>query len=178
MTLNANSTSTSNLDYSLISSTNNTWTGMKAAVSAHYNAYLAYEYFRTTFNRNSINGKGGNIISFINVTESDGSSMENAFWNGQAVFYGNGGSHFKSLAGALDVTAHELGHGVVSNSANLEYIGQSGAMNETYADIFGSMVDREDWLIGEDVVKTAYYPSGALRDMADPHNGGTKNDPY
>lgn len=62
---------------------------------------------------------------------------------------------------ALDVTAHELGHGVVSNTANLEYYGQSGAINETYADIFGSMVDRDDWRIGEDITKTSYSPSGS-----------------
>jgi bacillolysin len=177
MTLDANNTSTSDLDYSLITSANNTWS-LKAAVSAHYNAFMAYEYFRTIFSRNSINGLGGNIISFVNVAEDDGSSMQNAFWNGQAVFYGNGGTHFKSLAGALDVSAHELGHGVVSNSANLEYYGQPGAMNEMYADIFGSMVDRDDWMIGEDVIKTEYFPSGALRSMSDPHNGGTENDMY
>ena len=105
--------------------------------------------------------------------------MENAFWNGKAVFYGNGGTNFYSLAGALDVAAHELGHGVVSNTANLEYYGQSGAINESYADIFGAMVDRDDWRIGEDITRTSFSPSGALRDMADPHNGGTSlSQPY
>jgi len=104
--------------------------------------------------------------------------MENAFWNGQAVFYGNGGTHFKSLSGANDVAAHELGHGVISNSANLEYIGQAGAINESFADVFGSMVDRDDWLLGEDVVKAAFYPSGALRNMSDPHNGGSQGNIY
>ena len=105
--------------------------------------------------------------------------MENAFWNGKAVFYGNGGSAFESLAGGLDVSAHELGHGVISNTANLEYIGQSGAINETYADIFGSMVDREDWYIGEDITKTSFSPSGRLRDMSNPHNlGSSLNDAY
>jgi bacillolysin len=177
ITLDANNTSTSNLNYSYITSANNTWT-QKAAVSAHYNATLAYEYFSAAFGRNSINGQGGNILSLVNVTEDDGSSMENAFWNGQAVFYGNGGDYFKPLAGALDVAAHELGHGVISNSANLEYYGQSGAMNESFADIFGSMVDRNDWLIGEEVVKAAYYPSGALRNMANPHNGGASTNNY
>lgn len=177
ITLNANNTSTTTLDYNYVSSVNNVWNN-PAAVSAHYNATRAYKYFYNTFSRNSINGNKGNIISLINVTEDDGSSMENAFWNGQAVFYGNGGTHFKALAGALDVAAHELGHGVVSNTANLEYYGQSGAINESYADIFGSMVDRDDWLIGEDIVRTAYYPSGALRNMADPHNGGTSSDDY
>ncbi len=143
-----------------------------------FNATRAYEYFLQTHGLNSINGNGGNIISFINVAEDDGSSMENAFWNGQAVFYGNGGDYFKPLAGALDVTAHELGHGVVSNTANLEYYGQPGAINETYADIFGSMVDRDDWLIGEDITRTTFSPSGALRNMADPHNMGREGDHY
>ena len=170
MTLDANNTSTNDLNYSMISCTDNAWSEKQAAVSAHYNAKIAYDYFLNTFGRNSLNGSGGNIISFINLAETDGSSMENAFWSGFAIFYGNGGSHFKPLAGALDVAAHEMGHGVISNSANLEYLGQPGAINETYADIFGAMVDRQDWLIGEDVVKPAYYPSGALRSMADPHN--------
>ena len=172
LTLNANNTSTVDLDYSFISTFNNKWSD-PIAVSAHYNASATYEYLENTFSRNSINGQGGNILSFINVANEDGSSMENAFWNGKAVFYGNGGSAFYPLAGGLDVIAHELGHGVVSNTANLEYHGQPGAINETYADIFGSMVDRDDWLIGEDVIKTSHFPSGALRDMSDPHNTGT-----
>jgi len=177
VTLDANNTSTTGLDYRYITSNNNTWNN-KPAVSAHYNSTRAYEYFLNTHNHNSVNGRGGDIISFINVAEDDGSSMENAFWNGQAAFYGNGGEYFKPLAGALDVTAHELGHGVIANTANLEYYGQSGAINETYADIFGSMVDRDDWLIGEDITRTTFSPSGALRNMADPHNLGKEGDHY
>jgi len=173
-TFDANNTSTRNLNYSYITTSNNTWSN-KTAVSAHANTVASYKYFYNTFGRNSLNGNGGNIMSFINITEDDGSSMDNAFWNGEAAFYGNG-SMFKPLAGAQDVISHELGHGVVSNTANLEYYSQSGAINETYADIFGSMVDRDDWEIGEDVVKTAYYPSGALRNMSNPHNSGTSND--
>ena len=176
-TFDANNTSTINLNYRNVTSANNTW-NQKSAVSAHYNAAVTYEYFRSIFGRNSINGQGGNIISFVNVADEDGASMENAFWNGQAVFYGNGGTRFKSLAAALDVAAHELGHGVISNTANLEYIGQSGALNESFADIFGSMVDRDDWSLGEDVVVSSSFPSGALRDMADPHNGGIEADFY
>lgn len=172
LTLDANNTSTADLDYGYVTSSNNTWP-QKNAVSAHNHATKAYKYLLNTFGRSSINGQGGDIISFVNVAEDDGSSMENAFWNGKAVFYGNGGTSFYSLAGALDVAAHELGHGVVSNTANLEYYGQSGAINESYADIFGSNVDRDDWRIGEDITRTSYSPSGALRDMADPHNGGT-----
>ena len=177
VTLDAKNTSTINLDYSFVTSDDNTWS-QKAAISAHCNATQTYHYFNNTFGRNSINGQGGNIISLINVAEIDGNSMENAFWNGQAAFYGNGGIYFKPLAGALDVTAHELGHGVVSSTANLEYYGQSGSINETYADIFATMVDRDNWLIGEDITKAAYSPSGALRNMADPHNTGDSTNIY
>jgi len=79
-TFDANSTSTTNLDYSFITSTDNQW-NHPAAISAHYNATITYQYFRNTFNRNSINGQGGSIISLVNVANNDGSSMSNAFWN-------------------------------------------------------------------------------------------------
>lgn len=169
-TYDANNTNLENV--SLVSSSDNNWNN-KAAVSAHYNASLVYNYFKTTFDRNSINNSGGNIISFVNLSDELGGGYDNAYWNGQYIAFGNGGDYFENLAGALDVTGHELGHGIVSNTANLEYQGQSGAINETYADIFGAMVDRDDWLIGEDVVNTSYYPSGALRNMSDPHNTGS-----
>jgi len=179
VTLNANNTSTVNLSYSEITSANNNTWNIPASVSAHYNAMTTFKYFKNTFNRNSINGKGGNIISLINVTNEDGTPMDNAFWNGQAAFFGNGDVAFKSLAGALDVTAHEMGHGIISNSANLEYQSQSGAINESFADVFGSMVDRDDWNIGEDITKTSFSPSGSLRNMSNPHNMGSSiNDSY
>jgi bacillolysin len=155
-----------------ITSTNNTWTDKKA-ISAHFNAGRAFEYFKTTFGRKSINNKNGNIISFINVTE-DLKQMDNAYWNGEAMYYGNGNVAFSPLPAALDVAGHEISHGVVQNSANLKYQGESGAMNESFADIFGAMIDRDDWKMGEDVVKLAYFPSGALRDLSNPNNGAAK----
>ena len=156
-------------------SNNNTWgsSTQTKALTAHYNAGVAYEYFRTTFNRNSIDGDGGTVISIVNVPDEDGTGLDNAFWNGKAMFYGNGNIGFKPLAGAMDVAGHELTHGVVQNSANLEYQGESGAINESMADVFGSMMDPADWLMGEDVVKVSQFPSGALRSLQDPHNGGT-----
>lgn len=173
VTLDANNTSPSSnsFSYDYITSGNNSWNNQKG-VSAHYNAGLAYEYFENTFNRNSINGSGGNIISLVNVADQNGQSMDNAFWNGNAMFYGNGAQAFDPLAKALDVAGHEMSHGVVQSTANLEYQGQSGAMNESFADIFGAMIDRNDWRMGEDIVNTSVFPSGALRDLADPHNGG------
>jgi bacillolysin len=157
-----------------ISSLNNTWTD-PSAVSAHYQAGLSYNYYKSTFNRNSLDSLGGTIKSVVNVTQG-GASMENAYWNGAFMAYGNGGTLFKPLAGGLDVTAHELTHGVISKTANLQYSFQSGAINESMADIFGCMVDRNDWQIGEDIVQPASFPSGALRDLSDPHNGSTPGD--
>ncbi len=148
------------------------------AVSAHYNATEAYNYFKNTHGRNSINGQGGNIISFINVEDENSNAMDNAFWNGAAMFYGNGASAFFPLAAGKDVGGHEMTHGVIQNTANLTYQNESGAINESMADVFGVMLDREDWLLGEDVVKLSAFPSGALRSMSDPHNGGNSlNDP-
>lgn len=162
----------SNFGVSHVQSNNNSWNS-KAAVSAHYNGGIAYEYFRTRFNRNSINGKGGTVISIINVTESNGSGMDNAFWNGSAMFYGNGNTGFKPLAGSLDVAGHEMSHGVIQETANLTYQGESGALNESFADVFGVLIDRDDYRLGEEVVKLSQFPSGALRDVSNPHNGGS-----
>ncbi|MEL6945799.1 MAG: hypothetical protein AAFO82_24355, partial [Bacteroidota bacterium] len=93
------------------SSSKDNWNDPKA-VSAHYNSTLCYNYYRQRFNRNSINGKGGNIRAFFNVTE-DGAQMDNAFWNGEAIFYGNGDVAFNApLQKALDVAGHEMTHGV------------------------------------------------------------------
>ncbi|NOY06834.1 MAG: M4 family metallopeptidase, partial [Chlorobi bacterium] len=159
----------------VMNSANNTWTD-KSAVSAHYNAVTTYEYFRTTFNRNSIDNKGMAIQSVVHVT-SNNQPMNNAFWNGQFMAYGDGKT-WKPLAGGLDIGAHEMTHGVTGFTAGLEYVFQSGALNESISDIFGAMVDRDDWQMGEGIVPVSSFPSGALRDMADPHNGVTdKNHP-
>jgi bacillolysin len=157
----------------VVSSANNTWAAN--AISAHYHAVLSYDYWMNTHNRNSYNGQGASIPSVINITDENGQGFDNAFWNGSAMFYGNGGTEFKPLAGGLDVCAHELGHAVDETSANLEYQNQSGAINESFSDIIGAMVERRNWLMGEDIIKPGNpnYPSGAMRDMSNPHNGGT-----
>ena len=153
-----------------ITSANNTWTD-PAAVSAHFNLSRVYEYYLKTHNRKGIDGAGGTMIAAIHVT-MNGKAMDNAYWNGKLMAYGDGGRAFKPLARALDVAGHEMTHGVIEATVNLGYRNQSGALNESLADVFGAMIDREDWKIGEDVVNTATF-NGALRDMQDPHNGGT-----
>jgi Zn-dependent metalloprotease len=162
-----------------VTSPSNTWSD-PSSVSAHYNADNTYNYYKNTHGRNSIDGNGGTIISIVNVVDENGNSLANAYWNGRAMFYGNGGNIFKPLAGAEDVGAHEMTHGVIQNTANLEYQYESGAINEAMADIGGAMVDRDNWQIGEKIVPAGspYFPTGTLRDMSNPHNGGSSfNDP-
>lgn len=158
-------------------SLNNQWTSPTAvkALSAHYNAGLAYEYYLTKHGRQSIDGAGGTILSIVNVPDEDGTGLDNAFWNGKAMYYGNGNTALKPTSAGIDVAGHEMTHGVVQSTANLEYQGEAGAINESMADVFGTMIDPDgDWLMGEDVVRTTSYPSGALRSLIDPHNGGTQ----
>ncbi len=156
----------------IVSNDNLNWS--TKAVSAQYNASQVFDYFKNTHNHISLNNQGGNILSVINVTNNNGVPLDNSFWNGQMLLYGNGNTSFRALVGSLDLAAHEMTHGVIQSSANLEYDGQSGAINESMADIFGCMLDRTDWLMGEDVVKSTVFPSGALRNLQDPHNGTTQ----
>ncbi|NNF21126.1 MAG: T9SS type A sorting domain-containing protein, partial [Saprospiraceae bacterium] len=174
--LNNTSPINSNAEYTHVASEDNQWAASPEGVSAHYNGGKAYEYFKQTFGRESISGTGQNIISFVNVADEDGSSLGNAFWNGLGIYYGNGSNEFFPLGRGLDVAGHEMSHGVVQTTANLEYYGEPGAMNESFADIFGAMIDRDDWLIGEDVVRPGVFASGALRSMSDPHNGAQTGD--
>ncbi len=176
-TIDANNSNSG--DFYQVTSGNNTWNDA-ASVSAHYNADNTYNYYKNTHGRNSIDGNGGTIISIVNVVDENGNSLANAYWNGSAMFYGNGGNMFKPLAGAEDVGAHEMTHGVIQNTANLEYQYESGAINEAMADIGGAMVDRDNWQIGEKIIPqgSPYFPTGTLRDMSNPHNGGSSfNDP-
>lgn len=176
-TIDANNSNPNNSDFnnklSHVNSANNTWD--KTPVSAHFNAGYSFDYYKDNFGRNSINGNGGNVVSIVNVTDEDGNQMDNAFWGGTAMFYGNGDQAFTSpLAKSLDVSGHELTHGVIQSTANLEYYDEPGAINESFADVFGAMMDRDNWQMGEDVVNPNYFPSGALRDLSDPHNGASQ----
>lgn len=173
VTLDAKNTSPENpnsFDYQLVVSGSTVFNN-KNAVSTHWNAIKSYEYYQSTHARNSIDGVGGNVISLFNVAESNGASLENAFWNGAAMWYGNGGATFTQLAGGLDVGGHEMTHGVIESSANLEYQYESGALNESFADVFAVCIDRGDWKIGEDVVRAGATPHDCLRDMQTPNNG-------
>ncbi|PTX64579.1 bacillolysin/thermolysin/neutral peptidase B [Melghirimyces profundicolus] len=138
-----------------------------AAVDAHYNSEIVYDYFLEKHGRNSIDGKGMPIVSTVHY----GEDYNNAFWNGQQMTYGDGdGKFFIPLSAGLDVAAHEMTHGVTTHSANLRYRFQSGALNEAFSDIFGALIDDEDWEIGEDIMAPDAIASGrtSLRSLEEP----------
>ncbi|MDG2396030.1 MAG: M4 family metallopeptidase [Flavobacteriaceae bacterium] len=162
-----NNSTTGNND--LVQDSDNNWTD-PSLVSAHYNVSVVYDYFYETFGRNSFDGKGGTVRSITNV-KKDGDEMDNAYYNGYALYYGNGKFGTNPWAGALDAVGHEFSHGVVEWSAGLRYQDESGALNESFADIFGVMVDRDDWTLFEDIVKINYYPNGFMRSMKEPEKG-------
>ena len=110
-----------------------------------------YDYYASTFGRDSYDGAGAQLVSFVHY----GVGYENAFWDGFEMVYGDGFA-------VDDVTAHELTHAVTERTAGLEYVDQSGALNESISDQAGWDVDPGDSTIGEDL------PVGAVRDMENP----------
>jgi bacillolysin len=147
------------------------------AQAAHDNAGKVYDYFFKTFKRDGVDGRGSPMVSTVHYG-NDPEDAENAAWIGerQQMIYGDGGKIFKPLAYSLDVVAHEFTHGVTDATANLIYQGQSGALNEAYSDIFSALIDRANWTVGEDVVKSPPFPTRVLRSLEDPGLNG-KYDP-
>jgi Zn-dependent metalloprotease len=143
------------------------------AQAAHDGAKKVYDYFFTKFKRDSIDGQGMPLVSTVNYG-SDPDDAENAAWIGEAqqMIYGDGGRIFKPLPYGLDVVGHEFTHGVINATADLIYEGQPGALNESYADVFGALIDPGNWEIGETVIKSPPYPTRALRSLADPNLNG------
>ncbi len=138
----------------------------KYAIDAHFGSEMSYDYFLNIHGRNSYDGLGSTVFTYANY----GTNYANANWNGQRLALGNGGSFSSSFA-TLDIVAHELTHGVTEYSANLIYNAESGALNESFSDIFGQCIEMEiqpdsfNYLIGENT-------GNALRSMADPNSYG------
>lgn len=141
-----------------------------AAVDAHYYAGVVYDYYQTKFSRSGLDNNNMAMKSTVHYSRD----YVNAFWNGAQMVYGDGDGYYSlALSGSLDVIAHEMTHGVDSYEADLIYENQSGALNESLSDSFGSFIEfygqsnNADWLIGEDVW-TPYVPDDALRSLEDP----------
>src|SRR5262245_40185405 len=151
-------------------------TGDADADAAYNFAGDTYNYYRMQHGLDSYDGAGAQLLSTVHYCPSNNNcNYANAFWNGTQMVYGNG------FSAADDVVGHELTHAVTEHSANLFYYMQSGALNESFSDIFGETVDLLNgagtdtaavrWLIGEDVPGF-----GAFRNMMDP-TAAPFNDP-
>jgi bacillolysin len=169
-----NATTYTNTDFTNTSSAWTTTGNDQAATDAHWGAEVTYDYYKKTFNRNSIDNKGFKLLSYVHYDNN----YANAYWNGSEMTYGDGSvSQGFNIMTALDVCGHEITHGLVTNTANLGG-GEAGALNEGFADIFGTTIEafarptQHDWIIGSDITcTTAGVPNHkGIRDMSAPKN--------
>lgn len=155
-------------------------TGDKEVDDAYEFTGQVRDYFKKVHGRNSIDGKGMDLVSTVNY----GDNYENAFWNGKQMTYGRPGkdSPFKTFV-LLDVCGHEIMHGVTEKVSNIEYYGQAGALNESLSDVFGELIQQRaknikakdaDWVIGDGLWKDNIKGQG-LRNMLKP--GTAYDDP-
>lgn len=163
------------------------------AVSAHANAVAVADFLRNVLKRNSIDNKGGAIISTVNCVVARNNRLGkkqwlNAFWTPRKrqMVYGQvlHGQELRSLAVNVDVVGHEMFHGVTNDTSRLEYAAQSGALNESYSDIFGMLISnfdepdiaKWDWQLGEKLTAN----EKPLRDLSRPshHNQPEHMDEY
>ena len=148
---------------------NNVWNNVNAsqdevAGDAHWGMEMTYDYYLNKYNRNSIDDNGYKLRGYIHFK----TNYVNAYWNGQVMTFGDGNSSISPLV-ALDIVGHEITHGLTSNTADLDYHDESGAMNEAYSDIFGTAIEHfgktGNWTIGEDIGIT-------MRSMSNPKSKG------
>jgi Zn-dependent metalloprotease len=147
--------------------------GDKTVTEAYEYSGTTYNFFKDIFERNSIDTRGMKLDSTVHY----GEDYNNAFWNGTQMVYGDGdGEIFQRFTKSIDVIGHELAHGVTQYEAALEYEGQAGALNESFSDVFGSLVkqyylkqkaDKADWLIGNGLFGRK-VKGIALRSMKEP----------
>lgn len=166
---------------------NFTATEMKPPVEVHWGMGKTYDYYKNVHNRNSYDGQGSIIRNYYNPPLSyfDGANAAAVDQQGiVGMMYGNGKTQipgqgvvqaFKPVV-ALDVAGHEFTHLVISRTANLKYLNESGALNESFADMFGAAIEfytnlNPNWTIGEGIINMASITPNYMRNMANPNSG-------
>jgi len=150
----------------------NNWTSNKDAIDVFKGTEYFYNYMRTYHGLTSTDGNGELLVGNVNVkypVTCSGNACWNAFYWQNETWFSNSAS-FGGPPVSIDIVAHEFTHGLTYKTANLLYQNESGALNESFSDIFGVVVERLmgpnpnglDWLVGEDAF--------ALRDMSNPNN--------
>ncbi|MBI6547471.1 M4 family metallopeptidase [Xenorhabdus lircayensis] len=144
-----------------------------------------YEFYKKIFGRNSIDNQGLKLVATVHYQNN----YMNAFWDNNQMVFGDGyAPYFNSFTSCIDITAHELTHGVTESEAKLDYAYQSGALNESVSDVFGIMVkqyvnnqraNESDWLIGQGIFGPALNPDNdpniALRSFKNPGYANLKD---
>ncbi len=157
-----------------------------AVNEAYDGSGITYDLFKQIYGRDSIDGNGLRLDSTVHY----GKGYDNAFWNGTQMVYGDGDEDlpeedrlFNRFTIAVDIIAHELTHGITQYEAKLAYWEQSGALNESFSDVFGALVKQyqrhqtaaeADWIIGEGLFTPNVNGIG-IRSMKEP--GSAYNDP-
>ncbi|MFC8985367.1 M4 family metallopeptidase [Streptomyces sp. NPDC014603] len=148
--------------------------GQDATVNRAYAGLGAtFELLLSAYGRDSIDGAGMPLVATVHYDRD----YNNAFWNGEQMVFGDGdGEIFLDFTLPIDVIGHELAHGVTQHTANLDYFGQSGALNESVSDVFGALIKQyslgqtaaeADWLIGAGLLAPRVTGT-ALRSMKEP----------
>ncbi|GAB3604156.1 M4 family metallopeptidase [Microbacterium aureliae] len=148
-------------------------TGDAAVDEAFDGLGATFDFLWDAFGRDSLDGAGGELRATVHY----GTDYDNAFWNGERMVFGDGdGEIFTGFTRSLSVIAHELGHGVIEDEGGLVYRDQSGALNESVADVLGALAeqhhlgqraDEASWLIGAGIF-TDQVQGRALRSLAAP----------
>lgn len=172
--------STENLPGDVVRSEGSEPSGDAATDEAYDGLGATFAFYSDNFGRNSIDDEGLPLHASVHY----GQQYNNAFWDGTQMVFGDGdGQLFNRFTISLDVIGHELTHGVTEDEAGLAYMDQSGALNESMSDVFGSLVkqgklgqtsDQADWLIGAGLF-TSQIQGVALRSMKAP--GTAYDDP-
>lgn len=168
ITLHGNS-GQNGVDYTNMSANWNLTLPDQNALDAHWGVEKTYDFYKAVFNRNSVDGKGYALYSYVN--RGGFLYSNNASWDGTAMNYGKrsgaGNDNGKGVT-AIDVTGHELTHGVTQNTSGLVYSGESGGMNESMSDIMGKSVqfftkpNDINWQLSNDM-------NWIIRDMSNPN---------
>lgn len=183
-------------NYSTVTDADNTWGNfstsdyVSVAADVHYGIANVWDFYQKTFGRKGIFNDGKGVPSYVLGPTY---AYANAFWDGSSMTYGDGDHVTTRALVSLDVTGHELSHGVNQATAHLVYSGDAGGLNEANSDILGTLsefyannpADPGDFLIGEKIFVSNPYGTKALRRMfkqdMDGHSfscyGSTRFDP-
>jgi len=164
----------------LLTDSDNYWSQNNAAVDVHWGITKVYDFYLNVFQRNSFDNAGAEIRSSANALI--GGDVNNAQWTGTQMAFGDGDGTTFSNVTSIDIVGHEFTHAVTQYECGLIYQNESGALNETMSDIFGTIIEfystpgKANWYCGEECY-TPGVAGDALRYMNNP-NAGLQPDTY